>query len=175
MSKFDEAQVLFQSGANCAQSVLAVFADECGLDRETALRLASGFGAGMGRMREVCGAVSAMLMVVNLKCGYSDLTDKAAKDAHYALIQNLADQFRSRSGGSIICRDLLGLQKNQSDSPLSESRTAEYYRKRPCKEIVAIAADILEKFLTVHGTEKTLMAESKVNGVRAKSLTRNKK
>ena len=84
MSKAEEAEALFKSGANCAQAVLGAFCGECGLDRETALKLASGFGAGMGRMREVCGAVSAMFIVANLKYGNSDLSDKRAKDAHYA-------------------------------------------------------------------------------------------
>lgn len=146
MSKAEEAEALFKAGANCAQAVVGVFCGECGLDRETALKLASGFGAGMGRMREVCGAVSAMFIVASLKYGNSDLSDKRAKDAHYALIQQLGERFRAETG-SIICRELLGLASKQPDQPVSEARTEAYYRKRPCSEMVALAARILEEFL----------------------------
>lgn len=142
-NKGKKARELFLSGANCAQSVLGAYAEECGLDEETALRLASGFGAGMGRMREVCGAVSGMFMAFDLLRGYSDLTDKAAKDAHYARIQQLAQEFRQENG-SIICRELLGLAPRQTTSPISEKRSDEYYKKRPCADLVALAATILE-------------------------------
>lgn len=145
MDKQEEAKKLFHSGANCAQAVVGAFHKECGLDCETALRLASGFGGGMGRLREVCGAVSGMFMVASLKYGYSDLRDKAAKDAHYALIQKLAGRFKAETG-SIVCRDLLGLSKERSDLPVSEPRTPEYYRKRPCAEMVALAARILDEY-----------------------------
>lgn len=150
MTKSEEAAALFRSGANCAQAVLGAFHQECGLDRESAFRLASGFGAGMGRMREVCGAVSAMVLVANLKFGNPDPADKQAKDAHYARIQTLCERFRVETG-SIICRELLGLTEKRPDSPVSEARTAEYYRKRPCVEMVALAARILEEFLRESG------------------------
>lgn len=146
MTKPEEAKALFRAGANCAQAVLGAFHRECGLEMESALKLASGFGAGMGRMREVCGAVSAMILAANLKYGVSDLSDKAAKDAHYARIQSLCGRFQAETG-SIVCRELLGLSGKSPDSPVSEARTAEYYRKRPCAEMVALAAGILEEFL----------------------------
>lgn len=131
---------------NCAQSVLCAFETECGLDHETALKLASGFGAGMARMREVCGTVSGMFMAADLIFGPADPADKTAKDAHYAALQKLADQFRQETG-SIICRVMLGLEKPDPDSPVSEARTASYYRKRPCAELCALAAGILENYL----------------------------
>lgn len=143
--KSDEAVALFRSGANCAQSVVGVFAKECGLDFERAMLLASSFGAGMGRLREVCGAVSGMFMVIGLKEGYCDLTCKASKDQHYARVQALAAEFKDKTG-SLICRELLGLSRG-ADSPVSEERTGEYYRKRPCAEIVGLAAQILEGHL----------------------------
>ena len=146
MSKSEKARALFCSGANCAQSVVGTFHKECGLDYETAMRLSSGFGAGMGRLREVCGAVSGMFMVVSLKSGNSDLKDKAAKDAHYALIQKLAGRFKAETG-SIICRELLGLDGKSPDSPVSEARTQDYYQRRPCAELVALATKILDEHL----------------------------
>ena len=146
MSKKDEAMTLFKSGANCAQAVLGAFSSECGITQSEAMRLASGFGAGMGRMREVCGAVSAMVLVANLKYGSDDLLDKKAKDEHYELIQKLAEEFR-KENGSIVCRELLNLAKNENTSPISEPRTDAYYKKRPCVELVGMAANILEKNL----------------------------
>lgn len=150
--KAEQARRLFLSGANCAQAVLGAFHEECGLDRETALRLASGFGGGVSRLREMCGAVSGMILAENLMHGYSDLSDKAAKDAHYRRIRALAEAFR-REAGSIICRELLGLAPHQSDDPVSEARTREYYRKRPCADLVALAAATLARFETENPTE----------------------
>ncbi len=145
--KSEAARTLFKEGANCAQAILGAFADECGLTREQALMLGSSFGGGMGRLREVCGAVSGMFMVAGLKRGYSDIQCKTEKDYHYALIQKLAEEFKNRAGANtIVCRDLLGLSKG-ADSPVSEARTAEYYRKRPCVELVGIAAEIIQKQL----------------------------
>ncbi len=143
--KSDEAVALFRSGANCAQSVVGVFAKECGLDFERAMLLASSFGAGMGRLREVCGAVSGMFMVIGLKEGYCDLKCKAAKGQHYARVQALAAEFK-RKTGSLICRELLGLPKG-ADVSVSEERTEEYYRKRPCQAMVGLAAQIVEDHL----------------------------
>lgn len=142
----EEAKNNFLSGMNCAQSVLCAFADRCGLDRETALKLASGFGGGIARQREVCGAVTGMCMAVGLIRGPGDNSDKAAKDEHYAFIRGLCDEFRDETG-SIICRELLGLAPKQTDSPVSEARTAAYYQKRPCAELVALAAKILSEKL----------------------------
>ncbi len=146
MSKKEEAKKLFEEGYNCSQSVLAVFCDELNIDREDALKMASSFGGGMGRMREVCGAVSAMFMVAGFKNGYSDPTDIEAKKEHYELIQKMAAEF-SKETGSIICRDLLGLDKDEQSVPAPSERTHEYYEKRPCSELVAIAAEIAERTL----------------------------
>jgi len=143
--KSEEAKSLFRSGANCAQAVVGAYAEECGLEVDQAMRLASSFGAGMGRLREVCGAVSGMFMVIGLREGYCDLKCKASKDEHYARVQALAAEFKSKTG-SLICRELLGLSPG-ADSPVSEERTGEYYRKRPCAEIVGLAAQIVEDHL----------------------------
>ena len=104
--KAERARRLFKEGYNCAQAVVGAFAGEMGMDFDTAIKLASSFGGGMGRMREVCGAVSGMFIVAGVLYGYSDPKDKEAKDKHYALIQELAEQFKN-SNGSIICKNLL--------------------------------------------------------------------
>ena len=142
----EEAKNNFLAGMNCAQAVLCAFADRCGLDRETALKLASGFGGGIARQREVCGAITGICMAADLIRGPGEGLDKAAKDEHYAFIRGLCDAFRDETG-SIICRELLGLAPKQSDSPVSEARTAAYYAKRPCAELVALAAKILSERL----------------------------
>ena len=142
--KAESAKNLFHRGANCAQAVLGAFAGECGLSEEEAFRIASGFGGGISRLREVCGAVSGMVLVANFLCGQSDITDKSAKDSHYAAVRKLTDAFQKETG-SVVCRELLGLEKKQSDIPISESRTEQYYQKRPCGDMVALAAEILEE------------------------------
>ena len=139
------AEQLFREGFNCSQAVLLAFADVTGLERETAARLASSFGGGLGRMREVCGAVSGAAMVLGLVRGYADPTDADAKKAHYHLVQEFARRFREQNG-SIICRDLLsGTAAQQGRDP--EARTPEYYKKRPCPALVRQAAEILDEML----------------------------
>ncbi|HEX3022779.1 MAG TPA: C-GCAxxG-C-C family protein [Lachnospiraceae bacterium] len=136
---------LFKSGYNCSQAVFLAFCDEYGMDIETALKISSSFGGGMGRLREVCGAVSGMFMVAGMIYGYTDPKDNGTKSEHYERIQYLAKQFE-KENGSIICRELLGLGKGK-DSPVPELRTAEYYKKRPCVELVGMAAGIMEKYI----------------------------
>ena len=143
--KSEEAKRLFRGGANCAQAIMGAYAEECGLEFDQAMRLASSFGGGMGRMREVCGAVSGMFMVLGLKQGYCDLRCKDAKDQHYARVQALAAEFKGKTG-SLICRELLGLAKG-TDAPVSDVRTADYYRKRPCEALVGLAAQIVGEHL----------------------------
>ena len=139
------AEELFKNGCNCSQAVLLAFSDVTGLEDETALKLASSFGGGMGRMREVCGAVSGALMVLGIAKGYSDLSDSDAKKEHYALIQEFARRFKEENG-SIICRELLsGVKTENGVSP--EKRTDEYYKKRPCSELCFTAAKITEELL----------------------------
>ena len=148
MNKLDQcttARDYHNRGCNCAQSILAAFHEEMGLTLEEATRLASSFGGGMGGMRQVCGAVSGMLMALGLHQGYTDPKDKAGKAAQYEVIRALADEFK-RENGSIICRELLGLDENFKPKP-PEDRTDSYYKKRPCPEMVYCAADILETYL----------------------------
>lgn len=146
MNEYSEkAKELFTSGYNCSQSVLVPFCEKTGIDRETAIKLASSFGGGMGRLREVCGAVSAMFMISGFIYGSDDPLDKEAKTANYELIQRLAAEFKEKTG-SIICRELLGMQEGPDD-PVPADRTAEYYAGRPCAELVEIAAGIIGDYI----------------------------
>ena len=144
MTKEQLARDYFKQGYNCAQSVFLAYAPELGFDKETALKLSSSFGGGMGRLREVCGAVSAMFMVAGLKFGYIENDNDEIKSKHYERIQNLASEFKSRNG-SIICRELLGLEDG-ADSFVPSRRTQEYYEQRPCEEFIADACRILDNF-----------------------------
>ncbi|WP_330698520.1 C-GCAxxG-C-C family protein [Anaerocolumna sp. MB42-C2] len=144
-SRAEYAMELFKEGYNCAQAVFLAFHDSYGMDSDTALKLSSSFGGGMGKLREVCGAVSGMFMAAGLLYGYSDPKDQAAKTEHYKRIQVLAGKFEEHNH-SIICRELLGLGAGK-ESPIPELRTAEYYKKRPCVELVGMAADILDNYI----------------------------
>ena len=137
------AEDLFKQGYNCAQSVLGAFHEEIGMSFEEALKLASSFGGGMGRMREVCGAVSSMFMIAGIKKGYISPNDDVTKEKHYTLIQNLAEKFK-KEYGTIICRELLGEDDN---SPVPSKRTEQYYQERPCENFIKTAAKIIEENL----------------------------
>ena len=149
MNKKEIAIALFEEGFNCAQAVSAAFCEETGVSKEAMVKMASGFGGGIGRLREVCGAVSGMVLVANMLYGYESPTDNESKMAWYKEIQSIVLEFKARNG-SYVCHELLNLPENDNKSPVPEKRTAEYYRKRPCKEIVGEAADILEKFIAEH-------------------------
>ena len=139
------AEQNFENGYNCAQAVLLAFSDLTGLEEKIALSLASPFGGGMGRLREVCGAVSGMFMVAGLLYGGNTTESRQEKTAHYARIQMLAAQFREKNG-SYLCRELLaGVQTTAGAAP--EARTAEYYKKRPCKLLCGDAAELLDRYI----------------------------
>lgn len=141
-SRAERAEALFREGYNCCQAVVGAYADLLGMDMETAMRLSSSFGGGVGRMREVCGTVSGMAIVAGLLYGPGDLSDRSAKGEHYKLIQKLAGRFREENG-SIVCRELLeGISVTTGSTP--EERTTRYYEKRPCAEYVKCAAQILD-------------------------------
>jgi len=135
---------LFREGFNCSQAVFVSCADLYGIrDRQLALRLAASFGGGMGRMRLVCGAASGMFMLAGLHSGSSIPHDNEGKMANYALVQNLAGQFKS-TYGSLICAELLGLAP-KPENPQPAERTPQYYEKRPCPEMIAEAVRIFLK------------------------------
>ena len=138
-----KAAELFLSGYNCAQAVAVAFTDVTGLTEQQAAKMASAFGGGMGRMREVCGAVSGMLMVLSYVYGYDTPGDDVSKQRLYGQVQALAAGFRAENG-SIICREIL---KNPPSDPNPTPRTAEFYAKRPCAKMVMTAARLLEQFM----------------------------
>lgn len=142
------AKELFESGYNCCQAVFLACTEDLELDTETKAKLASSFGGGIGGMRQVCGTVSGMFLALGLRCGYSDPKDKAGKAAQYEVIRALADEFKQENG-SIICRELLGLDENFKPKP-PEDRTDSYYKKRPCGKLCKCAADILGRYMDEH-------------------------
>ena len=146
-----KAADLFLSGSNCAQAIVVAYCNVTGLDESFAAKLSSSFGGGMGRMREVCGAVSGMLMVAGLLYGYDDPGEgDCNKKEHYKLVQALAGAFREEVG-SIVCREIL---KNPPSDPNPSPRTAEYYATRPCARMVITAARVLDAYIAEHPIEK---------------------
>jgi len=139
------AKRYFEEGYNCAQSVLLAFCEETGLSVDQAAKLASTFGGGMGRMREVCGAVSAMFMIQGLLEGYTDPKAKEEKAELYARVRDVAERFRENNH-SIICRDLL-IDVQTTPGGVPEERTQEYYERRPCGCYVEDAAGLIAEAL----------------------------
>ena len=140
-----KAHELFESGYNCAQAVAISFSDVIQMDEILISKLISGFGGGFGRMREVCGAVSGGVFVLNALFGDFDIKDNNSKANHYSLIQELLKAFEAECG-SYVCRDLLKLDV-RNDSPTPEMRTSQYYRKRPCAELCSISARITSELI----------------------------
>ena len=139
------AKQYFQEGYNCAQAVALAYADITSLDNQTVATITASFGGGMGRLREVCGAVSGMSFLASFISPCPTADNAAAKKANYALVQEFAEAFRKQNG-AIVCRTLLGLDRPK-DEPTPSERTAEYYKKRPCADLVYDAALIVGKYL----------------------------
>ena len=140
---------LFLAGYNCAQAVAVAFCDVTGLEKDQTAKMVSAFGGGMGRMREVCGAVSGMFFVLGTLYGYENADADGKKKELYGQVQQLAEEFR-KLNGSIICRDLLN---NPASDPNPSPRTAEYYAKRPCARMVMTAAQLMDAFIAEHPLE----------------------
>lgn len=161
----DIAESYFRKGYNCSQSVFVPFAHRYGIDEKTALKMSASFGGGMGRMREVCGCMSAMALVAGFESGCTTDYNPKGKEKNYEMVQHLAKEFKKISGGSIVCRELLGLDKKTKESnekakqaaldnisesmtsPIPSERTQEYYKKRPCIQLIRAACGILESQL----------------------------
>lgn len=153
MSEYTERAVaLFKSGYNCSQSVFAAFCDKFGMPQELALKVSAGLGGGVGRMREVCGAMSGAAMLAGMVYGATDGSDREAKALTYEKVQEIAAEFK-KTNPSIVCRELLGLSKKAPTPSNPEERTAEYYKKRPCVQIVEDAAKAAEKILFTDAKE----------------------
>lgn len=145
ISRVTEAVKTFEAGYTCAQSVFVTYADLFGMDKETALKLTSPMGGGIGRMREVCGAVSAMALLAGLKEGNTDPSNEEGKERIYRLTRQMAEKFKEKHE-TIICRELLGIEGMEKSAKPSV-RTAEYYSERPCSRLVATASRIIEEML----------------------------
>lgn len=146
-----KAAELFLNGYNCAQAVTVAFCDVTGLEEKFAARAVSSFGGGMGRLREVCGAVSGMFFVLSLLYGYDTPGDDESKKALYTDVQALAAGFREQVG-SIVCREIL---KNPPTDPTPSPRTEEYYKKRPCARMVLVAGQLMDEFIATHPLEES--------------------
>ena len=142
MTHAEKARDLFLSGCSCSQAVLGAYCEELGIPMETALRIASSFGGGIGGSRELCGAVSGMLMAAGLKWGYTDVHDLDVKKAYYARTRTLLDAFKAEHG-TTCCRELLASLSEIKTEP--SARTAQYYKERPCARYVETAARLIEE------------------------------
>lgn len=151
-SRKERATELFMEGYNCAQSVFLAFEDLHGMERSAAAALSSSFGAGMGRLREVCGTVSGMFLTAGVLYGYDSPGAPKEKAEHYARIQELAAEFEKQNK-TIVCRELLGLDVKR-EAPVPEARTAEYYKKRPCPALAGCAAEIMDDYIKAHPIPK---------------------
>ncbi len=144
MDKAKLAESYFRQGYNCAQAVALAYHQELQLDEDTIAKMMSSFGGGIGRLREVCGAVSGGVFVLGMLRGYSDPNATDKKASHYQLVQDFARAFKERNN-SIICKELLGIDCD--GNPIPTERTDAFYAKRPCAMMVADAADIVETML----------------------------
>ena len=147
--RIEKAVELFKEGFNCSQSVVAAFADKYGFTHEQALRMSASFGGGIGRMRETCGAACGLFMLAGLETGSTEGADSKSKAANYALVQELAEEFKQRNG-ALRCADLLGLSKKEPIVSTPEARTNQYYAKRPCVKMVEEAARIWCEYMEMH-------------------------
>lgn len=150
MNHATKAAELFMEGYNCAQAVAVAFCDVTGLDEKSVSKLTSPFGGGMGRLREVCGAVSGMFFVLGQLYGYDTPDDDPAKKQLYSQVQELAGKFQEMNG-SIVCREIL---KNPPTDPNPAPRTAEFYAVRPCVRMVMVAAELMDEFIAQHPLDK---------------------
>lgn len=147
MKNSEKAVELFYEGYNCSQAVFGAFAEQLGLPQDMVMKIASSFGGGIGRLREVCGACSGMLMAAGMLYGYSTPETGDIKKEHYALVRELCDEFK-KENGSIICHEILGAQAEIGGTP--EARTESFYKKRPCVKCIRSAAEILERYIKEH-------------------------
>ena len=146
MDRIKKAKDLFESGCNCSQAVICAYSDLFGMDETTAMRVSEGFGGGMGRMRLTCGAVSGMFMLAGLKYGKGIPNDLETRTKVYDTVQKMAKEFEEMNG-TIVCGDLLGINKPNDTGAVPTEQNSEFYKKRPCVGCVEDCAKIVEKYL----------------------------
>ena len=150
MSRAETAKEYFTQGYACSQAVALAFADVCGVDKETLTKITLPFGGGMGRLRLTCGAVSGMAAMVGLFCSKAENNPENKKNT-YAIVQTLCGKFKEQTG-SLLCGELLsGMNVPVEVGGTAEARTPQYYQKRSCADLVYLAAEILENYLTEQG------------------------
>lgn len=143
MKKYEEVITKFQEGLNCSQVVLLAFAEELGIDDASVLKIACGFGGGMGH-GEVCGAVSGAIMALGLKYGQWDILDIASKLKTNEVVKEFVAEFKSLNN-SITCRDLLGCDLN-TDSGKNYAIEKQLFLNT-CPKLIKDSIDILGKLL----------------------------
>ncbi len=143
MNRVETAVSRFAAGFNCSQAVFSAYSERFGLDEKTALKIAAGFGGGMGRMAETCGAVTGALMVLGLKYGGTS-PDRQAKELAYERVRTFADRFKA-CHGSLACRDLLGCDLSTAEG--QEAARQNNLFATMCPKFVRDAAEILEEML----------------------------
>jgi len=153
--RIQRAVELFMQGYGCCQSVVCAFSDLYGLDEEMALKVSAGFGGGVGRMRMMCGACSALVILAGLERGQTRGEDREGKAVCYQLVRQLLETFRQRNG-SIICAELLQMNgvKAETNTSQPDERNAEYYRVRPCARKVESAARVFAEYLASSKTSR---------------------
>lgn len=147
-ARADRARDMFLQGYNCCQAVVGAFADLYGFDPQTAMKMAEGFGGGLGRMRLTCGAVNAMAIVAGMKMSHGQPGDLKRRGEIYAVVRQMVEEFKANNG-SIVCAELLGMALPKDDSPIPEERTPDYYKHRPCPDKIHQCGLIIEKYLGV--------------------------
>jgi C_GCAxxG_C_C family probable redox protein len=143
-TKPEQAEAAFMNGFNCAQAVFSTYAEEFGIDRTNALKISCGFGAGMGRRQEVCGALSGAILLIGCKYGKTIREDNAANDLTYKLVRELSDKFIA-THGSISCKELLGCNLQTPEG--QQFFKVNNFKEKKCGQYVHSAAEIVEEIL----------------------------
>lgn len=151
MTRGDTAKRLYLSGYNCTQSVVMAFEDMLGYDAKTVALITQPLGTGIGGMREVCGTVSGMAVVLGILFGGDDPKNPLKRREIYKRVQELSQRFE-KDNGSIVCRELVGMTKLGTSKGNPYDRSSDY-KKRPCPELVKYATDILEEYIEEHKNE----------------------
>lgn len=144
MTKSDDARASFKNGFTCSSAVFSAFADEMGLDCETAKKIACGFGAGISKTGNICGAVSGAILVIGLKYGKTKIGDDAATEKTREMVRKFMDEF-TQHNGSVNCTELLGYNLGKPEEYTTARDSKLFVTK--CPDLVADAAAILEKIL----------------------------
>ena len=150
MSRAERAKEKFLQGYACSQAVALAFCDIMGVDEDTVSKMMLPFGGGLGRLRLTCGAVSGMAAVIGMVFADAENSPQNKQEV-YAIVQELCGRFQAETG-SLICSELLsGMKVPVEVGGVAEARTAEYYKKRSCADMVALAAQIVDEYLQEKG------------------------